>query len=109
MSFQFDVDKLMFKQFTGEILVYFEKHKLKEIITRVIVEAGLVRPENPHVWLAVNIRRIAQEIYNEYKDCVLRNRNDEKIYRLPGGFLRRILIFGRPGSGKNTAGTIIAI
>uniref|UniRef100_W8C6C7 Adenylate kinase 8 n=1 Tax=Ceratitis capitata TaxID=7213 RepID=W8C6C7_CERCA len=99
--------KLSLAEYSAELMVYFERHKLIEIITRLMVEIGLVRPTNPQHWIATNIRRIADEFYHK---CLEASYMANKIdyFKLPRHFHHRIIIFGRSGSGRKTQALSIA-
>lgn len=106
-------------EYAAETMVYFEKHKLIEIVKvrqhsiwnnilnqislikqKILVECSLERPENPQEWIGKNLKRIAQEIY---EDCLNGGENNcIKPLKMSSKYLYRIVIFGRPGSGKKT-------
>ncbi|XP_067637334.1 adenylate kinase 8 isoform X1 [Eurosta solidaginis] len=97
----FPLKKLAIAEYSAELMVYFEKHKIMEIITRLTAEIGIVRPTNPQYWIAANIRRIADEFYQKCLKASYRGRNFD-YYHLPRHFHHRIIIFGRSGSGRKT-------
>ncbi|XP_011206788.2 adenylate kinase [Bactrocera dorsalis] len=107
MSTTTTINKLALAEYSAELMVYFEKHKIIEIITRLMVEIGLIRPTNPQNWIATNIRRIADEFYHK---CLKASYTSSKIdyYQLPRHFHHRIVIFGRSGSGRKTQALAIA-
>ncbi|KAM7350205.1 adenylate kinase 8 [Cochliomyia hominivorax] len=85
-------------EYSAELMIYFEKYKLIEIAKKILVECALLKPEDPQKWIGENIKRIASEIY---QDC-LHPRNVIKSLFLSSNFLYRIVLFGRPGSGRKT-------
>ncbi|XP_036338632.1 adenylate kinase-like [Rhagoletis pomonella] len=97
----FPIQKLAMAEYSAELMVYFEKHKIIEIITRLMAEIGLIRPTNPQHWIAKNIRRIADEFYHMCLKASYTNSNID-YYQLPRRFHHRIVVFGRSGSGRKT-------
>ncbi|XP_054728240.1 adenylate kinase 8 [Anastrepha obliqua] len=101
------INKLAIAEYSAELMVYFEKHKIIEIVTRLMAEIGLIRPTDPQHWIATNIRRIADEFYHK---CLKASYTGSKIdyYQLPRHFHHRIVVFGRSGSGRKTQAIAMA-
>lgn len=58
------------------------------------------RPTNPQQWIGKNLKRIAQEIY---EDCLKQGQNNTiKSLQMSSNYLYRIIVYGRPGSGRKT-------
>uniref|UniRef100_A0A1A9UQB9 Adenylate kinase n=1 Tax=Glossina austeni TaxID=7395 RepID=A0A1A9UQB9_GLOAU len=100
MSELLDKDALRFTEYAAELMVYFERHKLIEISKKILVEIALERPELVQEWIGANIKRIASEIY---RDCLLGGKDGVvSLLNLSAGYLYRVVIFGRKGSGRKT-------
>lgn len=67
---------------------------------KILVECDLHRPLEPQEWIGKNIKRLANEIY---QDCLKGGKNGViRSLDMSTNFLYRIVIFGRPGSGRKT-------
>lgn len=64
------------------------------------MECALKRPSNVQEWMGKNIKRIANEIY---QDCLQQGKHGivESLH-LSKSFVYRIVLLGRPGSGRKT-------
>ncbi|XP_023302930.2 adenylate kinase 8 [Lucilia cuprina] len=93
-------NELNLTEYAAETMVYFERHKLIEITKKILVECALIRPQDAQEWIGRNIKRIANEIY---QDCLNGGKNGFiKSLHLSTNYLYRIMLFGRPGSGRKT-------
>lgn len=98
----------MIVQFGAAYMYYIEKHKLLDIMSRLLAEIVVLYPvPNVRAWLAENIRRIAQDVYGKALDAFhLGTQGD--YYQLPKNFFHRIVVHGRPGSGRHTLAHVLA-
>ncbi|KAH8417728.1 hypothetical protein KR222_004866, partial [Zaprionus bogoriensis] len=103
-----NVDKALIMEFGASYMFYIEKHKLMEIMSRVLAEIAVQGPvHNVRRWLAENIRRIALDIYSKAMDAFHRDVAVD-YYQLPKNFFHRIVLHGRPGSGRRTLAHVLA-
>ncbi|TMW49731.1 hypothetical protein DOY81_005195 [Sarcophaga bullata] len=95
-------------EYAAATMVYFERHKLIEIAKasrKILVECALLRPSDAQEWIGKNIKRIANEIY---QDCLQNGKHGViKSLHLSKSFVYRIVLFGRPGSGRKTQATYL--
>lgn len=69
------------------------------------MECALLRPSDAQEWIGKNIKRIANEIY---QDCLQHGKYGIiKSLHLSKSFVYRIVLFGRPGSGRKTQATYL--
>ncbi|XP_030371046.1 uncharacterized protein LOC115621521 [Scaptodrosophila lebanonensis] len=101
MSFPLKFDKSVLQEFGAGFMVYVEKHKLLDVISRALAEISLQPPEDIRYWLGANIRRIAQGIYAKALDAFYRGEQGEG-FQLRKNFYHRIVLHGRPGSGRHS-------
>lgn len=108
MSSPLNLDKSMIVEYGASYMYYIEKHKLLDIMSRLLAEIVVQYPvEDVRSWLADNIRRIAQEVYTKAMDAFhLGTQGD--YYQLPKNFFHRIVVHGRPGSGRRSLAHVLA-
>ncbi|XP_075154668.1 adenylate kinase 8 [Haematobia irritans] len=93
-------------QYCAEIMMYFEKHKLIEIFTQILVECALERPYDINLWIIKNIKRIAATIHRS--GSMQGKRSLISSLKLSSNFLYRVVIYGRRGSGRKTQALYLA-
>lgn len=108
MSTPLNLDKSVIVQFGAAYMYYMEKHKLLEIMSRLLANIVVLYPvKDVRAWLAENVRSIAQEVYGQALDAFHLGKQGE-YYQLPNNFFHRIVVHGRPGSGRRTLAHVLA-
>lgn len=108
MSTPLNLDKSMIVQFGAAYMYYMEKHKLLEIMSRLLANIVVLYPvEDVRAWLAENVRRTAQEVYGQALDAFHLGMQGD-YYQLPKNYFHRIVVHGRPGSGRRTLAHVLA-
>ncbi|XP_017856310.1 PREDICTED: adenylate kinase 8 [Drosophila arizonae] len=104
-AIRMDRDALV--RFSASYMYYVEKHKLLDIMSRILAEATVQQIEDVRRWLGENIRHIAQEIYSKAMNAFHLG-IDADYYQLPKNFYHRIVLHGRVGSGRRSLAHVLA-
>ncbi|XP_030573585.1 uncharacterized protein LOC115771843 [Drosophila novamexicana] len=107
MSSATKMDKAMLVEFSASYMFYIEKHKLLDIMSRLLAEATLHNIENVRRWLGENIRHVAQDIYTKAMNAFHLGVAGD-FYQLPKNFFHRIVLHGRAGSGRRSLAHVLA-
>ncbi|XP_062124191.1 uncharacterized protein LOC133837439 [Drosophila sulfurigaster albostrigata] len=107
MSSPSKLDKSMIVKYSAGFMFYIEKHKLMEIMSRVLAELSLQSVPDVRQWLGENIRRIAQDVYSKALNAFHLGIAGD-YYQLPKNFYHRIVLHGRAGSGRRTLAHALA-
>ncbi|XP_017020917.1 adenylate kinase 2 [Drosophila kikkawai] len=101
-------NKEMLVAFGAAFMHYIEKHKLMEVMSRILAEI-LVADDvtDVRLWMGQNIRRIGVDIYSKSLDAFHRGVQGD-FYQLPRNFYHRIVIHGKPGSGRKSLAHVLA-
>ncbi|KAH8313517.1 hypothetical protein KR067_007429 [Drosophila pandora] len=108
MSFPTKFDQSRLIEFSAAFMYYIEKHKLMEVMSRILAEIS-VADHVPDVrrWLGQNVTRIGVEIYSKCLDAFQRGVAGD-FYQLPRNFFHRIVLHGKPGSGRKSLANALA-
>ncbi|XP_068153680.1 adenylate kinase 2 [Drosophila tropicalis] len=106
MSFSTKFDKLPLVQFGAAFMFYVEKHKLMELMSRLLAEISIEPVDDIRRWLGENVRRISHDIYTKSLDAFHRGVSGD-FYQLPRSFFHRIVLHGRPGSGRRSLAHVL--
>ncbi|KAH8280118.1 hypothetical protein KR018_008421 [Drosophila ironensis] len=108
MSFPTYFDRSMLVEFGAAFMYYIEKHKLLDVISRLLAEIS-VADSVPDVrrWLGENVTRIGVDVYSKCLDAFQRGVTGD-FYQLPLNFYHRIVLHGKPGSGRKSLANVLA-
>ncbi|KAM8706296.1 hypothetical protein ACLKA7_010556 [Drosophila subpalustris] len=107
MSFSTKLDKSMIVKYSAGFMFYMEKHKLMDIMSRLLAELSVESVEDVRQWMGQNIRRIAQDIYSKALTAFHLGTAAD-YFQLPKNYFHRIVMHGRPGSGRRTMAHVLA-
>ncbi|EDV90584.1 GH14212 [Drosophila grimshawi] len=97
----------MLVEFSASYTFFIEKHKLMEIMSRILAEISLQQVQDIRRWLGENIRSIAQDVYMKSLDAFHRGVAGD-FFQLPKSFFHRIVLHGRHGSGRHSLAHVLA-
>ncbi|XP_023174660.2 probable adenylate kinase 2, chloroplastic [Drosophila hydei] len=101
------MDRSALAEFSAAYMYYMEKHKLLDIMSRILAEATVRQIDDVRIWLGSNIRNIAQEIYSKALNAFHQG-IDADYFQLPKNFFHRIVLHGRVGSGRRSLAHVLA-
>ncbi|XP_022217683.2 adenylate kinase [Drosophila obscura] len=107
MSLPKTFDKSLLVEYGAAFMYYMEKHKLLEVVSRLLAEVSEQPVEDLRHWMGENVRRIGVDIYTKHMDAVHRGVQGD-FYQLPNSFQHRIVLHGRPGSGRRSLAHALA-
>ncbi|XP_017079568.1 uncharacterized protein LOC108113494 [Drosophila eugracilis] len=108
MSTATTLDRSMLVEYSAGFMYYLEKHKLMEVMSRLLAEISVADGvTDVRRWMGENIRRIGVEIYTKVMDAFHRGVKGD-FYQLPGSFYHRIVLHGKPGSGRRSLAHVLA-
>lgn len=100
-------DKEMLVQFGAAFMYYIEKHKLMDVMSRLLAEISVADGvTDVRRWMGENIRRIGTEIYSKSLDA-FHQEIPADFYQLPRNFYHRIVLHGKPGSGRKSLAHVL--
>ncbi|SPP80875.1 uncharacterized protein LOC117582939 [Drosophila guanche] len=107
MSLPQTFDKSQLVEYGAAFMYYMEKHKLLEVMSRLLAEVSEQPVEDLRRWMGQNIRRIGVDIYTKNLDAVHHGVRGD-FYQLPCAFQHRLVLHGRPGSGRRSLAHALA-
>lgn len=108
MSSPTDFDRSMLVEYSAAFMYYIEKHKLMEVMSRLLAEISVADGvTDVRRWMGENITRIGVEIYTKSMDAFHRGVRGD-FYQLPRSFYHRIVLHGKPGSGRRSLAYVLA-
>ncbi|XP_017039326.1 uncharacterized protein LOC108086796 [Drosophila ficusphila] len=108
MSSPTNFDRSMLVEYSAAFMYYIEKHKLMEVMSRILAEISVAEGvTDVRRWMGENIARIGVAIYTKSLDAFYRGVSGD-FYQLPRSFYHRIVLHGKPGSGRRSLAHVLA-